>query len=75
MPRSERIATTAIGLAGVGIVLGGLATFLLVSGDNRNGCTPAEAYIEFNGRDTCYPAQFMPIELMFYLDPTPEVAK
>lgn len=35
----------------------------------QNGCTSAEAYVAFSGRDTCYPAQFLPVELKFYLEP------
>ena len=68
MERSEKLATLAIGLAGVALIVTGVTMLLVTDGDNRNGCTPAEAHIELNGRDTCYPSEFLPVELLSYLE-------
>jgi hypothetical protein len=56
---SMTVAALAIGLS---------ALVIITANDSRNGCTSAEAWIELNGRDTCYPVAFLPPELTAYLD-------
>lgn len=47
-----------------------LAGFNAVSEQHKlpQRCQPDEAFVSPQGRNTCYPAQFLPPELMFYLD-------
>lgn len=62
---SVPFASMVVAAFAVGLSIMVLAT----ANDSRNGCASAEAWIELNGRDTCYPAQFLSPELLAYLEP------
>jgi hypothetical protein len=74
MDRDDMKAVSLIvAIIAVATIIAITAAWILVpsptSSTSRNGCTSTEAWIELNGRDTCYPTKFLPPELMYYLEP------